>query len=73
MPEQFLSVSLGELISAASFAGTVVWAHFQMKARVDTVLESIERHESRLNKLDDRVNEHGEAIAGLHGRRRGDQ
>lgn len=63
-------VNLGQIIEAVAFVGTVVWAHSQMTARVDVFLDTLNKHEGRLDSHDKRLNEHGERIAGLMEHRR---
>lgn len=66
-----LDINLGQVIEIVSFIGTVVWAHTKTSARVDVVLDTLQRHEGRLDAHDARLNQHGEKIALLQPRGHG--
>jgi hypothetical protein len=63
-----LDMNLGQVVEIVTFVATVVWAHTQMASRVDGFLETLKRHEGRLDAHDERLNQHGEALASLRPR-----
>jgi len=58
-----LDVNLGQIIEAAAFVGTVVWAHSQMASKIDVFLDQLREHKDLLNEHGQRLNNHGERIA----------
>lgn len=64
------TVTLGELLTAGSFLCAMMYSHLMLRANVKAFMDTLQRHEGKLEDHDERLQEHGERLAALGPERR---